>query len=197
MKNKRGQFFLLAAIILVSLIIGIFLYSNKVFLQESKSGIESLKQEVAGETGVVIDYGLYRGESKLEDFIEQMSGNLLTRNSPDLIFFYGNNTQLKILNLGENNISYNLSGTNIICPGIKQNVTTTIGIAGFEAGLNVNLEALEASNLVCLVFLHSLQEIEFKVNEAIYTIPLNTGKNFYFVIKREQGENVYVATTSQ
>ncbi len=197
MINKRGQFFLLAAIILISLIAGIFLYSNQVFLQESKGGIESLKQEVAGETGAVIDYGLYKGEDKLEDFIGQMSGNLLTRNSPDLIFFYGNGTQLKVLNLGENNITYDLSGTEEVCPGIKQNVTTTIGVAGFEAGIRVDLTTLEASNLVCIVPLNSLEKIEFKVNGTDYTIPLNTGKNFYFVIKKEQGTDVYVATTTQ
>lgn len=195
MKQKKGQFFILAAVILVSLLAGIFLYKNQVFLQESGS-IESLKQEVAGETGTVIDYGLYNNQDKLENFIEQMSGNLLTRSSPNLIFFYGGSTELKILNLGNETIYYNINDDARSCNAIPRELSGDVGLGGFGVGLSISLSDFEERNLICTVDINSLASLSFTINEISYEIPLESGKNFYFVIKQEVGEDIHVATSN-
>jgi hypothetical protein len=199
MNQKRGQFFILAAVIIVSVIVGISVYSNKVLFQDSRGGVYSLKQEVSQETSNVIDYGLYKRDDKLEDFIQKMSGNLLERESSglDLIFFYGNSSQLNVLNLGEENLtmSHGTPPTTTIIPGVKKNVTAQVSLGGVGVGINIDLIKLRAENLIKTIALNVAgDKISFKVNEAGFDLPLNSNKDFYFVIKREVGEELYVTT---
>lgn len=195
MENKRGQFFLLASIIIVSLLAGMFLYSNQVFLQDSRETIQSLKEEVSSETETVIDFGIYRGEDKLEDFIRQMSGNLLVRNSPDMIFFYGNSTVLKILNLGNETINFSYRDVNSSCEGVKQEVSASIGLGGTSLEVVLDLSELESDHLVCVVNIDRTEPtLTFRVQGYEYEVPLTSGSNFYFVIRKEIGEEIYVAT---
>jgi hypothetical protein len=195
MKSKRGQFFILAAVILVSILASIFLYTNEVFLQESSGSIESLKKEISGETANVIDYGLYSGEDRLEEFIGNMSENLLVRSNPEMIFFYGNSTELKILNIGEEDIQININNIQNRCPGIKNDITPQLGLGDMELGIQLSLEDLNNRDLICNLSLGSSNNhLNFTINETEYSLPLNTNKNFYFIIKQVVGDQVYVAT---
>jgi hypothetical protein len=192
MKQKRGQFFILAAVIIVSLLAGIFFYANQTFLQESAGGVYSLKEEIAGETDRVIDYGVYNGESHLEGFIQNMSTSLISR-TPDLelVFFYSDGTNLNILNRGESNVTF-VDSTNQRhnVPGISREDRAEIGFGNTRVG--VESPVLVSITPVSLAVVGD--NLEYTIGENTFSSKLLDGENFYFVIRKQIGEELYVAT---
>src|SRR3989344_3374059 len=62
--NKRGQFFLLAALVLVGLLIGLRTLYNSVDSREENFNLSDLSSEVKFESNQVIDNGVFIGETK-------------------------------------------------------------------------------------------------------------------------------------
>ena len=63
--NKQGQFYLIAAIIISALIIGVAGVSNYL-LKESDFRLNELKEEIQTESSYVMDYALYNILSQTE-----------------------------------------------------------------------------------------------------------------------------------
>lgn len=113
-----------------------------------------------------------------------------------MIFFYGDSNELKILNLGNETVFYILQGEENECPGIKQDVVAPIGLGDARIEITFQLTKLENEGLICIVPIAGITEgkMTFTVNEIEYEIPLeDKEKNFYFVIKKEIGEEIHVA----
>ncbi len=198
MKQKRGQFFLLAAIILVSILAGIFLYSNQVFLQDSKDGIKLLKEEVGDETNVVINYYLYKNEDNLEDFIGKMSESLLSRNpNLEMIFFYTNETNLHVFNLAEDEINLTVNNNNQIIAPQKQALIVPISLGGVS--LTLDLQELVANGNITSISLGDFginpQNLTFVMNQTTYTLDWLKEKRFSFIIKQNIGGETYADTS--
>jgi hypothetical protein len=195
MKQKRGQFFILAAVLIVSVVIGMALYVNQVYLQETPENIVSLRDELGEESRMVIDYGLYRGDDKVfGEFVEEMVKNIYQyRDSKlDLVFIYGNKTTLKVLNFGEDmNISVDNSKT--LVPTSKTR-SLPIGV-GAGTGVNPNLEDI-VPTLIPLGD-NGNNQITFTINNVQHSMKMTPSlQNFYFVIKREEGEHIDVAVAN-
>ncbi len=71
MLNKRGQFFILTAVILSTIVIGLTTTKNYVKIYEEPQEFFDLTYELEEETGRVIDYGIYEKEDRLGDFLKQ------------------------------------------------------------------------------------------------------------------------------
>ena len=73
-EEKRGQFYLIAAVVIVGVIIGfatVYNYAGRGNLDKEK--VYSLKDEFGFEGGEVIDYGIYNGLT-IEDIVTHFSG---------------------------------------------------------------------------------------------------------------------------
>ena len=67
--NKRGQFYLVAAVIIVLVVIGISSVKTYSVIKSEPQNLEDLSLELSEETARIVDYGVYNGENKIEDFI--------------------------------------------------------------------------------------------------------------------------------
>ena len=169
--DKSGQFYLIAAIILAAIIIGIAAISNY-SRKATNVRIDDLKEELQIESSNVLDYGTYKESNQAQKYtlfsdftqayMDSESGN------KDLYFIFGN----------ENNITvkgYQRSPQKVTLDSL----TITEGPGDFIGGLNPALEQ---------------GKIKMSIGELEYEFEIKPGENFYFVIIQEIEGEKYVVT---
>jgi len=178
MKEKRGQFYLLAAIILITIIIGFASVSNYL---EKKDDIRlyNLGEELKIESKHVLDYGTYNEKNDtatqelIEGFIEKYATYIEAE--IDIYFIFGNKKQIIIVGYQELT-----KDTPIIKIGEKEEaeVETTPGKKTTIKG----------------VYDREFDEVTITIDDNDYIFKLGEGENFYFVISQKIGEDIYVVT---
>lgn len=107
-KNKRAQFFLLAAVIISLVIISLSATTNRVATQESNfQDIDDFSYQVKKETGEVLNYEIYEEVSngKVEEFARLMAEDIQDRDpDTEFVFVFGNNEGMSVSNYGEDDI---------------------------------------------------------------------------------------------
>lgn len=166
--NKSGQFYLISAIIVATIVMSIVVISNYSKKQEY-SDLKSLKEEIQIESARVIDYSLNNGESdseintRLQDFTQQYID--LESGNKDLYFIFG-------------------TSDNIILKGYQRNshevlLDSTI-ITATEGAFMGNIDP--GNNLI------------LQIDEDTYTFQIKNWQNFYFVLSRDIEGGNYVVT---
>ncbi|VVB80263.1 Uncharacterised protein [uncultured archaeon] len=84
--NRKGQFFILAAVILAVIIIGLGVVYNVVNVPESSKKFYSYSSQLNQETGAVVDYSLYSGNSQVANFVNDSVAAVLN-SYPELDIF--------------------------------------------------------------------------------------------------------------
>jgi len=164
--NKKGQFYLLAAIIIIFIIIGIFTLRNYTKVRPKQTRIYDLGEELGIETGNVIDYGIYNKNSTqplIEHWAETYYNYTKEKNViENWVFVYGNESDMVALTFTTENVGgvgiVTESG-NIVVPVEME----TKGRKVFEPS---------ASGDVAITFKNFTHQ--FKLKE---------GENFFFVLR--------------
>ena len=167
--DKTGQFYLIAAIILAAIIIGISTVSNY-SKKERSFEVYDLKGELQIESENIIDYGIYNEFSQTEMYglLDNFTQIYIDSesNDKDLYFVFGN----------ENNMT--LKGFQKSTQTVRLNnaiITTSPG--AFVGGINPVGKDLNVS-----------------IAENNYGFKLEPGENFYFIISQKIGDGEYVVT---
>ncbi|GEM_PF-4526107 len=191
MRKKRGQFFIIASLIIIFAVSSILIYQNKILTEKSQNEIFPLKDQISEESSFVIDYGLSNNNEKIKDFLSELSSELISTNpSIELIFLFGNNTHINILNLAKENISISISGVNYLVIPLRHTASIFLGDGGVS--FNVNLNSEEVKEKILIVPRTREGNIDLKIDDVDYKIKLEKYKNFYFIIKKEVGEEINV-----
>lgn len=170
---KRGQFYIIAAIIIVisiAIIYGIYNYSIS---KPEPKDMENIGDNLREESSKILDYGIYNQTdiySLLKNFTEKdFAGYFLARtNHSNATFIYGNRSELKSV------IYYKKkSGSVNIGPSDIQFVNTDIK----EVPINVRDDA---------------DETEVIILNKTFNFKLKDNDMFYFVIVKEKEGEVYV-----
>ncbi|MCK4996828.1 hypothetical protein KAS08_00860 [Candidatus Pacearchaeota archaeon] len=107
--NKRGQFFLLAAVIISVIVISLGVSTNRVIVRSNDfQDVEDFSYEVEREIGEVLNYEIYTGinEGKVEEFAKLMAEDIRDKDSnTEFIFIFGNNEGMTVANYGEEDVS--------------------------------------------------------------------------------------------
>ena len=169
--KKRGQAYLLSAIIIISIISGFFAVRNYSDNSENVK-IYNLKEELGIESEEVLDYGIYNRkniETLLENFTRLYSAYAGTEK--EIYFIFGNTDGVYIA-------SYRDLETGTVSVTIPEtSFTLIISEKGYQK------ERISAS---------ASGEIEVKIKDTSYNFKLNPGENFYFIIAQEIKGNQYV-----
>ena len=182
MKQKKGQFFLVAAIVIVVVVISLVTVSNYIERTDSVK-LYDLGAEMKIESQHVLDAGTYDGRSEeemkqlMEDFIENYVN--YTQGGKNLYFVFGNKDKINIKayqELAEESACIKLDAANPNCTPLKVEETQSF---------------IPTTDIVII----QLTENE-NINE--YQFLLTTGQNFYFVIWQEtEGGEKYVITSEE
>lgn len=177
MRKRRGQFFIIAALVIVAILIGFATIYNFGKAPKEDFRVYDLSDEINYETNQVIDNGVFNGATQ-----EQIATNIenitlfYAKANPesDFIFYYGNKSFI-------NYIIYvrNESG--------KVGIDFGTGISSSQATYTrevIKGTEIPYGNIVRVV-----------VDEDIfYNFDLKEGQNFYLIIKKQRGQEKFVAS---
>ena len=93
MKNRKGQFYLIAAIIIITVII-VFVTVSNYSRKKTSVKLYDLGEELGIESQNVIDYGTYTGNDTLRDFLIQYSN--YTSGGIDMYVITGNENNVNV-----------------------------------------------------------------------------------------------------
>jgi hypothetical protein len=169
--NKRGQFYLIAAIVIVTIAVGFVVISNSASAQQTPN-IYFLRDEIKIESSKVIDYATNNQltgtqvQSTLTDFSSQYINN--SQNS-NFYFIFGNTTNMTFM-------SYEAYYTNITLNGADYTNIISIG--------KIYTKSFVPGSSVIIGF-----------NGYPYSFSINNGINFNFVLSSNVGGQNYTATS--
>ncbi len=172
--NKRGQFYLLAAIIIIVITIGFAAISNY-SKKNTSTKIYDLGKELEIESMRILDYGTYSSLNEvqmvrlLEGFIEAYSNY---GEVEKIYFIFGNTESITVI-------------------GYQELITEEIQV---DVGRGVSpLQITEGSPTSAQYFPRG-NKVKIIINDVEYEFKLNSGENFYFVIYQEIEGEEYVIT---
>ncbi len=128
--GKRGQFFLLAAVIISAVVISLGVGMNRAVVNDEPGSFYDFSYEVKREVGAVLDYEVYSGfdnSTNLTEFVDLLAKEIEERSpGSDFIFMYGNSTDMTVKNYGSESVYSNgeeVEGLrseipSIICEGV-------------------------------------------------------------------------------
>lgn len=108
--NKRGQIFLLAAVIISVVVLSLGATTNRVLVNSEPEDFYKLSYEVKRESSAVLDYEIYKGDAvdgDMDAFIESLVKSVRGKEpNANFVIIYGNNvTGINITNMGKDSDS--------------------------------------------------------------------------------------------
>ncbi|MBS3079723.1 hypothetical protein J4218_06385 [Candidatus Pacearchaeota archaeon] len=177
-KGKRAQFYLLAAVIVVLVIMSLSSVVTYSIIRSQPKSTQELSQNLRTESPNVIRYGIFNNQnmsSLMQNFTEADFANYFEL-SPDydttnITFVYGNKSELNIVNYTKEE-----SGSTCVGNSCSSSRTTQSEKKTFTPGPGNN--------------------ITVEINGRNYTFELQEGQIFYFVISNEQNGEIFIQTNS-
>ncbi len=192
--NKKGQFFLLAAVIISAVIISLGVGTNKAVVNDEPGSFYDFSYDVQREVGAVLDYEVYTGFNSsvnLTEFVDLLANDISERSpGSDFIFIYGENTtDMEVRNYGSSDIyangdkikgseDYNSSTICIedICKKVSRDLSyNSIGNTGFINNVKSN------SN-----------NISVEVGGNDFEFPITGYKQVIFIMQKKVGGDRHV-----
>jgi hypothetical protein len=168
--KKRGQFFLIAALIIVSVIITLGLVYNEVTTSNEDQTVYDLSSEIRDEGARVIDHGTFNSlnDSNVTDHLKNLlSDYSILHPDKDIFIIYGDER-----NVGYFNYSHAYVGS------------TNIG----SAGNPIWRESEDKGSIRPT----DGEVIAYLGNET-YTFNLRKGYNFYLIVEKEGNNEKVIA----
>ena len=188
MKNKRGQFFLIAAVIIIVVIVSIVTISNYTQKKETTK-LYDLGQELGIESQNVLDYGTYNAKnaSDIQVLMEQFIKNYHDYQEQDknIYFIFGNKDAVSVL-------GYQDIANESVC--IKLNPPTNsknTACANYDKIGSTQTYTAPSGGINHVAIVISQTQYEFALKSG-------TGltENFYFVIWQQVGGERHVVTST-
>lgn len=176
--NKRGQFYLIAAIALVSVVISFVIISNYASNRENLN-VQNLQEEISIESSKTLDYAIYNNFSstQINDLLTNFSESYIkyqNRTNNDLYFIFGDKTQIKV-------VAYQNS-----------QIDAFIDVGSGFTKLKITPNQIYSNTFPPLLPYNTLK---FKINNQIYNLGLlNNTENFHFIISNNKRGQDYIAT---
>jgi len=171
--DSLGQFYLISAVVLAILAIGIFTISNY-SKKEPNTKLDYLKEEIQIESTYVIDYGLYNrlNEKDFYGLLLNFTENYidLQKKDIDLYFVFGNKDNLTVN-------GYQKTEKPISVSSGSSYTTITNAAGNFVGGINPETNALNLS-----------------IDNTQYKFEFNKGRFFYFILSQKinRGNHIVV-----
>ncbi len=171
--NRKGQVFLMAAIILAGILLTLTRAANKTLSKEKPESFYDLSEEIDFEVKKVLDYGVISGGQNIGIMASELINNYSEYIAgEDVVFVYGNKTTIFAL-------YYELI-TNL----------NAVSLGTISAPINVVLASHTPVQIKPLDSINS--EAIIKLNDVEYNFKIKPGQNFYFVLIKKEGGEKYV-----
>ena len=183
--NKRGQFFLLAALIISVVIISLGAGTNKITTNDEPDNFYDFALDSKREINSVLDFQVFEGiedDEKLEAFVGSLSEEVLeVAPGADFVFVYGNETEITTR-------SY-VSGSYVgkICWGGNSDNCQDIEIDEFTVK-----EVVIDEDMILEGKVPGKNEIELTVMNVTFLFPLTDQRKVYFIMRKNDAGDEHV-----
>ena len=169
--NKRGQFYLVAAIIIIGIVFGLYSAKNYVKTEKEDVRIYDLSNELKEEGARVVDYGIYNSmvgvKSISERFIKEISEEYLGEKVNNILVGYGNED-------------------NIYVKKYEEIISGDISLGGTSVKVKTKSEILLLSEDIIEEKVEDKIEKVTIVNGGLsYGFDLEEGENFFIILEKE------------
>jgi len=157
-KGRKAQFYLIAAIIIVAIVIGMAGFTTY-FVKKNNTKVYDLNKELKLESESVINYGILKDEIELSNTLinfTKMYGEYIGSDY-DIYFVYGNQNDMKALKYSQINTGSVSIGISVI--HMKQGEVIPVHI---QQG-----------------------PVKIIIEDKTYDFNLKEGENFFFVIQEQ------------
>jgi hypothetical protein len=203
--EKRGQFYLMAAIIIVVVLVGVATVTNIAITRQSADEIKiyQLSQELELEGEQVVNFGIFNNrdvDDVLADFTEEY-GEYISNQESDIYFIYGDKKGLNVIgyvaaNLG--NIGLDFGGQRIDLSVEGSAISLQEYDFFKEDGETINIRSLEdlfgCVGSACNEYVENGKLIKtdviVEVGGTKYPFEIKEGQNFFFVLQQGGGEEL-------
>ena len=171
--KKGGQFYLLAALIIIAIILG-FVVVNNYVLSDSSSKLYDLKEELGIESEKVLDFGTMQMNGDNAELLEHFTTlyNEFAGSDKEIYYIFGNSEKILAYSYADENVgTISVEGAGAI--GIDKKVKRDLPQRRVEGE----------------------EKVIVRIKEQDYSFDLKSGENFYFVIQQEAGGSQYVVTS--
>ncbi len=170
--DKRGQFYLIAAIVLISIIIGFATIKN--YSKKATTKVYDLSDELDIESDQVVGYGIVNGKT-MENLMANFTGKYakyLQEDVDNLFFIFGNfEDGIKVVTYKE------IIQGGIRIGGTEIKITRDQSFV-YTPKIETNSEGIKTIKVL----------IENKDKEKIeYEFELKPGENFYYIMQKTEG----------
>lgn len=170
--NKRGQFYLIAAVIIIAMVFGITALVNQATKQEF-SEIQYAGEELSIEAEAVLDYGI-KNNQDMDILLEHFTKNYSDySNVENLYFVFGGQTLVNI--------------------AAYRKLTPAVILIDNDTELQIQKELYTILEDYSIV---SGNMVTLTINEIPYEFELKDGTNFYFITSESDEEQEYIITGS-
>jgi len=169
MEDKRGQFYLIAAVIIVGLVIGFAALRNRVMEERGFTKVYDLGDELNIETANVYDYGIFDETRNPDELIQSWREKYS-------VYAQGKIAGTWILIYGDGD-AQNLEGWKFD----KSTASGRIDLVGITE-YNVESKEIEPTDVTNLLE-YSEDSVKFTLGEFEHEFPLKSGENFFFIIE--------------
>jgi len=171
--NKRGQVFLMAAILIAGIVVGISAIDTKTETGSSNEAFYDLSEEVGFETKRVLDYGVFVFGNPLQEiegfFLEYQ--DYIAREQ--VVLVVGDSSNMKVYYFFDD--------------------YGDVGITTGGGGSTFNIPITDFGEWDAVVSADGTS-VNIEIDEITYEFNLRDGQNFFFVIIKHEDEEKFVAT---
>ena len=177
--NKGGQFFLIAALVIVGVIATLITVYNNANSTEEENSVYDLSKEINYEGAQIIDSGTFqaKSQSEIESNIERLTDYYAQNVTPigSLLIIYGNSSDASYILYNRTDI-----GTINVMTGSGGTTTTIIQMQRETKG---TLDTSGSSNVGVILAPGITQ-----------TFQLKHGQNFFIILQKERDTEVFIST---
>jgi hypothetical protein len=193
--QKRGQFFLLAAVVIAVVVVSLGATTNRAVVGDEPDSFYDFSYEVKREAGEVLDYEIYSNieGGSLDEFVQLLASEIRDRDpNANFMFIYGDNTEMNLRNYGKAEAF--AGGASI--PGASESAISTICTGGhcqdvdevisdFDEGAGyVQLGANELSGD---------DDIVVRVGGQDFSFPISEHRQVVFVMQKGVNDESFVS----
>lgn len=171
MENKRGQFYLIATVIIIAIIAG-FAFVSNYSVSKTSTIFQYVEEEVSIEGAKVVDYAIANDKDSNE-LLKNFTKDYSTYSDADSLYFIFGKL---------NNIT--LAGYSRLNPS-----TIVINFGSGDQQVSFSQGVYQTFN-----YNSTSQNIKITIENAGYSFNLSSLENFYFVISKNIDGERYVAT---
>lgn len=199
--KKRGQFFILAAVIISAIIISLAVISNYAEVSKKQENFYDMASEVQRESGAVIDYEIYSDfddDANLTDFVKKVAEDKRDQDpNAVFLFIYGDSEEMTFSNFGNASASVSSEAGEAEVQGGGSLFTSYIYIGSTtKTEVKQPLDTLGEERWTTSILAEEgkpIENIEVEIKEQTYTFPVSRHRQVIFIIQKEEDDESFVS----